>query len=51
MTFSHLDADRRPTMVDVGDKAASKRTAVAEARVLFPRAVAAALRESVLRSS
>lgn len=51
MTFSHLDADRRPTMVDVGGKVAGKRTAVAEARVLFPPAVAAALRESGLRSS
>ena len=26
MTFSHLDADQRPTMVDVSDKAATKRT-------------------------
>ncbi|MGO9038410.1 MAG: cyclic pyranopterin monophosphate synthase MoaC [Steroidobacteraceae bacterium] len=51
MSFSHLDADRRPTMVDVGGKVAGKRTAVAEARVLFPPAVAAALRESGLRSS
>ena len=51
MTFSHLDADRRPTMVDVGGKTATKRTAVAEARVLFPPAVAAALRASGLRSS
>ncbi len=38
-------------MVDVGGKVAGKRTAVAEARVLFPPAVAAALRESGLRSS
>jgi cyclic pyranopterin monophosphate synthase len=51
MSFSHLDADRRPTMVDVSDKTATKRTAVAEARVHFPAAVAAALRESGLRSS
>jgi cyclic pyranopterin phosphate synthase len=51
MPFSHLDAERRPTMVDVSDKAAGKRTAIAEARVLFPPAVAAALRESGLRSS
>jgi cyclic pyranopterin phosphate synthase len=51
MTFSHLDADRRPTMVDVSDKTAGKRTAVAEARVLFPRAVAEALRENCLRSA
>jgi cyclic pyranopterin phosphate synthase len=51
MKFSHLDAERRPTMVDVSDKAVTKRTAVAEARVRFPEAVAAALRESGLRSS
>jgi len=51
MSFSHLDADRRPTMVDVSDKTATKRTAVAEARVHFPAAVAAALREKGLRSS
>jgi len=38
-------------MVDIGGKAATKRTAVAEARVLFPPAVAASLRASGLRSS
>jgi cyclic pyranopterin phosphate synthase len=51
MTFTHLDAERHPTMVDVGGKAVVKRTAVAEAKVLFPPAVAAALRESGLHSS
>jgi cyclic pyranopterin monophosphate synthase len=51
MTFSHLDAKRRPTMVDVSDKAVAKRTAIAESRVKFPAVVAAALRESGLRSS
>jgi cyclic pyranopterin phosphate synthase len=50
MTFSHLDAERRPTMVDVSGKAAGKRTAIAEARVVFPPAVAEALRESGLQS-
>ena len=50
MNFTHLDADQRPTMVDVSDKTASKRTATAEARVHFPAAVAAALRHSGLRS-
>jgi cyclic pyranopterin phosphate synthase len=50
MTFSHLDADLHPTMVDVGDKTPTKRTATAEARVRFPAAVAAALRDSGLRS-
>jgi cyclic pyranopterin phosphate synthase len=51
MTFSHLDTEQRPTMVDVGHKTASKRTAVAEAFVRFPPAVAAALRGSGLTSS
>src|SRR6202789_4086940 len=51
MSFSHLDAERRPTMVDVSEKAAGKRTATAEARVRFPKDVAATLRESGLRSS
>jgi cyclic pyranopterin monophosphate synthase len=51
MTFTHLDSDRHPTMVDVGDKTATKRTAVAEARVRFPASVAAALRENGLRSA
>ena len=50
MTFSHLDSDQRPTMVDVSDKIATKRTAIAEARVIFPALVAAALRDNGLRS-
>jgi cyclic pyranopterin monophosphate synthase len=50
MTFSHLDSEQRPTMVDVSEKLATDRTAVAEARVRFPPAVTAALRESGLRS-
>jgi cyclic pyranopterin phosphate synthase len=51
MTFTHLDADQHPTMVDVSDKAATKRTATAEARVHFPSEVAAALRANGLRSA
>lgn len=50
MTFSHLDANLHPTMVDVGEKPATKRTATAEARVRFPAAVAASLRDSGMRS-
>jgi len=50
MTFSHLDSEQRPTMVDVSEKLPTHRTAVAEARVRFPPAVAAALRASGLRS-
>ena len=51
MSFTHLDADQHPTMVDVSDKAATKRTATAEARVQFPAEVAAALRANGLRSA
>ena len=50
MTLTHLDSDRHPTMVDVSDKALSKRTATAEARVRFPAEVATALRDGGLRS-
>ena len=38
-------------MVDVGGKTASKRRAIAEARVTFPSEVAGALRASGLRSA
>jgi cyclic pyranopterin phosphate synthase len=50
MTFSHLDANHRPAMVDVSGKTATKRTATAESRVRFPPAVAASLRASGLNS-
>lgn len=43
-TFTHIDSASRPTMVDVGDKVVTKRTATAETRVRFPAAVAEALR-------
>lgn len=38
--LTHLDAANRPTMVDVGDKAVTRREAVAEAWVLLPANVA-----------
>jgi cyclic pyranopterin phosphate synthase len=44
--LTHLDKRNRPAMVDVGTKAVTLRTAVAEARVRLPRAVGAALRAS-----
>jgi cyclic pyranopterin phosphate synthase len=50
MTFSHLDSEQRPTMVDVGGKEPTQRTASAETRVRFPAAVADALRAGGLRS-
>jgi cyclic pyranopterin phosphate synthase len=39
--FSHLDADARPAMVDIGGKAVTRRTARAEARVWLPAEVRA----------
>jgi len=42
--FSHLDAQNRPAMVNVGDKAITRRTAHAVAIVSLPRELAALLR-------
>jgi cyclic pyranopterin monophosphate synthase len=50
MSFSHLNPDHRPAMVDVSDKTETKRTAVAESRVSFPAVVAEALRGASFRS-
>jgi cyclic pyranopterin phosphate synthase len=44
--LTHVDERGRPSMVDVGDKAVTKRTAVAESRVRFPAAVADELRRN-----
>lgn len=43
--FSHLDAQNRPAMVNVGDKAVTKRTARAAAVVSLPPELAALLRD------
>ena len=45
-SLTHLNAHRKPTMVDVGAKEITHRVAVAEARVRLPRSVARALRAS-----
>ena len=39
MEFSHIDKELKPTMVDVSEKVASKRTAVAESIVYFGKNV------------
>jgi len=44
--LSHLDADARPRMVDVGGKTPTDRVAHGRARVRFPPDVAAQLREA-----
>jgi cyclic pyranopterin phosphate synthase len=49
MGLTHVDAANRPTMVDVGDKSVTKRTATARAVVEFP-AEAAVERDSALRT-
>jgi cyclic pyranopterin monophosphate synthase len=43
-SFSHIDSGARPTMVDVSEKAVTKRSATAQTRVHFPADIAAALR-------
>ena len=49
-SLTHLDASNRPRMVDVGAKAVTARTAVAEAVVRFPKDVADVLRDGGMRS-
>lgn len=44
-SLTHVDSNSNPTMVDVGEKAITKRTATAESRVRFPTDVANALRQ------
>lgn len=44
--LSHVDEKGLPTMVDVGDKAVTRRTATARALVVFPADVARQLRAS-----
>ncbi|MEM7081701.1 MAG: cyclic pyranopterin monophosphate synthase MoaC [Pseudomonadota bacterium] len=43
MSLSHIDNNNRPTMVDVTDKDATRRSAAAESRVRFPADVFASL--------
>jgi cyclic pyranopterin phosphate synthase len=47
--LSHVDSRNRPTMVDVGDKAVTTRTATARAIVVFPEDAAPA-RDTELRT-
>jgi cyclic pyranopterin phosphate synthase len=49
--LSHVGPSGRPRMVDVGAKRATRRIATADARVRFPRDVAALLREQNMRSA
>jgi len=49
--LSHVDERGQPTMVDVSGKSVTRRSAVAEARVRFPAAVAQTLRASGFATS
>ena len=49
--LTHVDAQGRPTMVDVSGKAVTLRSAVAESRVRFPAAVARTLRDAGFATS
>lgn len=48
--FSHLDAQNRPAMVNVGDKAVTRRTAHAVAVVTLPGELAGLLREGDIQT-
>jgi cyclic pyranopterin phosphate synthase len=50
-SFTHIDSANQPTMVDVGAKAVTKRTATAQTRVRFPSDVANALRDKGFNTS
>ena len=45
-TLTHVASDGNPTMVDVGEKSVTARSAVAESRVRLPRAVARTLADA-----
>jgi cyclic pyranopterin phosphate synthase len=48
--FSHLDAQNRPTMVNVGDKPVTRRTAHAVAVVSLPPELTALVRDGEIQS-
>ncbi len=50
MPFTHLNADGKPEMVDVGDKAITNRVAVAEATVVLGETILAALSKNDFNS-
>ena len=48
--LSHVDQNLRPTMVDVGSKEATHRSATARSLVMLPPVVAAQLVDGEIRS-
>jgi len=49
--LTHVDKKGRPRMVDIGKKTSTSRSALAEARIFFPEAVAVALRAEGMHSA
>ena len=49
-TLSHIDSNNNPTMVDVGDKAITQRTATAQSKVILPTTVKAALTDGEINT-
>jgi cyclic pyranopterin monophosphate synthase len=49
--LSHVDPNNQPTMVDVSGKAVTLRTATAQARVLLPPAVRAAIGDGEIHTA
>ncbi len=50
MSLTHLDENANPTMVDVGDKSITRRTATARSLVLLPPAVLEALQDGEIKT-
>jgi cyclic pyranopterin phosphate synthase len=50
MSFTHLDKDGKPTMVNVGEKAITHRTATARSIVVLPAEVLAQLTNGNLQT-
>lgn len=49
-SFTHLDSEGKPTMVDVGEKAITKRTATARSIVVLPAEILAQLTNGELQT-
>ena len=49
MSFNHFDSEGQAHMVDVGDKASTRRTAVAEGRITMSAEALAAIREGAVK--
>ncbi|MFT4033311.1 MAG: cyclic pyranopterin monophosphate synthase MoaC [Siphonobacter sp.] len=50
MSFSHIDKNANPTMVDVSDKHITRRTAIARSIVVLPEVVLRALQDGEIRT-